>query len=166
LKGPFGYSRRRCKWKVYRGNSNTGDFTRNRVSGRNGKGLRPAEGGVNPGAGHFKWVYGFRHRRIGMSKKLYVGNLSYEVTEEDLKRNFGEVGECIAANIVRDRYSGNSRGFGFVEMATEEEAQEAMRKLNGGELSGRKIIVQEARPRKERPRNSFGRSGFGRREGF
>jgi len=101
-----------------------------------------------------------------MSKKLYVGNLSYEVTEEDLKKNFGEIGECNATNIVRDKYSGNSRGFGFVEMATEEEAKEAISKLNGAELSGRKIIVQEARPRKELPKTPFGRSGFGRREGF
>lgn len=101
-----------------------------------------------------------------MSKKLYIGNLSYEVMEEDLKKNFGEIGKCIAANIVRDKYSGNSRGFGFVEMATEEEAQEAIRKLNGGELSGRKIIVQEARPKTEPPKTPFGRSGFGRRERF
>ena len=64
-----------------------------------------------------------------MSKKLYIGNLSYEVTEEDLKKNFGEIGECIVVNIIRDKYSGNSRGFGFVEMTTEEEAQEAIRKL-------------------------------------
>jgi RNA recognition motif-containing protein len=90
-----------------------------------------------------------------MSKKLYVGNLSYEVTEEDLKKNFGEAGECVAVNIIRDKYSGNSRGFGFVEMATEEEAQEAIKKLNGGELSGRKITVQEARPRKEQSRMRF-----------
>jgi len=101
-----------------------------------------------------------------MSKKLYVGNLSYDVTEEDLRKSFGEAGECTAANIVRDKYSGNSRGFGFVEMATEEEAQEAIRKLNGGELSGRKIIVQEARPRKESSKPPFGRSGFGSRERF
>ncbi len=101
-----------------------------------------------------------------MSKNLYVGNLSYGVTEEDLKKNFGEIGECIAANIVRDRYSGNSRGFGFVEMGTEEEAQEAIKRLNGGELSGRKIIVQEARPRKERRKPPFDRSGFRSRERF
>lgn len=101
-----------------------------------------------------------------MSKKLYVGNLSYEVTEEDLKKNFGEIGECIAANIIRDKYSGNSRGFGFVEMATEEEAQEAIGKLNGGELSGRKIIVQEARPKRDSQKPPFGRSGFRRRERF
>lgn len=101
-----------------------------------------------------------------MSKKLYVGNLAYGVTEEDLKKNFGEIGECTAANIVRDKYSGNSRGFGFVEMSTEEEAQEAIRRLNGEELSGRKIIVQEARPRREPQRTSFNRSGFRRRERY
>lgn len=101
-----------------------------------------------------------------MSKKLYVGNLSYEVTEEDLKKNFGEIGECIAANIVRDKYSGNSRGFGFVEMATEEEAQEAIGKLNGGELSGKKIVVQEARPKRDSQKPPFSRSGFRRRERF
>ncbi len=101
-----------------------------------------------------------------MSKNLYVGNLSYAVTEEDLKKNFGEIGECIAANIVKDKYSGNSRGFGFVEMATEEEAQEAIRRLHGGELSGRKIVVQEARPRKERRKPLLGRSGFRRGERF
>jgi cold-inducible RNA-binding protein len=106
------------------------------------------------------------NRRMDMSKKLYVGNLSYDVTEDDLKKSFGEIGECIAANIVRDKYSGNSRGFGFVEMATEEEAQEAIRKLNGGELSGRKIIVQKARPRREFQGTPFGRSGFGSRERF
>jgi cold-inducible RNA-binding protein len=109
---------------------------------------------------------GAMNGRVKMSKKLYVGNLPYGLTEEDLKKSFGEIGECIAANIVRDRYSGNSRGFGFVEMASEEEAQEAIKKLNGGELSGRKIIVQEARPRKEYPKTSFGRSGFGRRERY
>ncbi|NIS61067.1 MAG: RNA-binding protein [Proteobacteria bacterium] len=101
-----------------------------------------------------------------MSKNLYVGNLSYEVTEEDLKKNFGEIGECVAVNIVRDKYSGNSRGFGFVEMGTEEAAQEAIKRLNGGELSGRKIVVQEARPRKERRKPPFDRSGFRRGERF
>ena len=101
-----------------------------------------------------------------MSTKLYVGNLSYEVTEDDLKKSFGEIGECVTVNIVRDKYSGNSRGFGFVEMATEEEAQEAIKKLNGGELSGREIIVQKARPRREPQRTPFRGSGFGSGERF
>ncbi len=64
-----------------------------------------------------------------MSKKLYVGNLAYAVTEEDLIETFGTIGDCTSANLVRDQYSGTSRGFGFVEMATEEVAQEAIKVL-------------------------------------
>jgi cold-inducible RNA-binding protein len=101
-----------------------------------------------------------------MPKKLYVGNLPYEVKEEDLTKNFGEIGECIAVNIVKDKYSGSSRGFGFVEMGTEEEAQEAIRQLNGKELFGRKIVVQEARPKKDIRKTPFGGSGFGRGERY
>jgi cold-inducible RNA-binding protein len=98
-----------------------------------------------------------------MSKKLYVANLAYEVTEEDLREKFIEIGEVISANIVKDRYSGNSRGFGFVEMGSEENAQEAIKKLNGAELAGRKIVVQEAKPRRESSHRS---SGFRRRGRF
>ncbi len=101
-----------------------------------------------------------------MSKKLYVGNLHYEVTEEDLSKSFGKIGECSSVNIVRDRYSGISRGFGFVEMATDEEAKEAIRELNELELHGRKIVVQEARSRGERKKTSSGRTGFRRKERF
>jgi len=101
-----------------------------------------------------------------MPKNLYIGNLAYEVTEEDLKRNFGEVGEVISANIVKDKYTGTSRGFGFVEMSNEEDAQEAIKKLNGAELAGRKIVVQEARPKREQRRNSSRDSGFRRRGRF
>lgn len=101
-----------------------------------------------------------------MAKKLYVGNLAYEVTEEDLQKSFGGIGECVSANIVRDQYSGNSRGFGFVEMANEDEAEEAIRQLSGLELHGRKIIVQEARPRREGRKGRFGRGGFGRGDRF
>jgi len=101
-----------------------------------------------------------------MSKNLYIGNLAYEVTEEDLKRNFGEVGGVISANIVKDKYTGISRGFGFVEMTNEEDAQEAIKKLNGAELAGRKIVVQEARPKREQSRTSSGGSGFRRRGRF
>ena len=92
--------------------------------------------------------------------------MAYGVTEEDLTNSFGKVGDCISANIVRDQYSGNSRGFGFVEMATDEEAQEAITKLNDLELHGRKIIVQEARPRREGKRTPGGRPGFRRGERF
>jgi RNA recognition motif-containing protein len=108
----------------------------------------------------------FTERRTEMAKKLYVGNLAYGVTEEDLTTNFGTVGECISANIVRDQYSGASRGFGFVEMATEEEAQEAIKRLNDLELQGRKIVVQEARPKRDTRKGSFGRSGSGRRDRY
>ena len=101
-----------------------------------------------------------------MPRKLYVGNLAYGVTEEDLTKSFAEVGECVSVKIVRDQYSDASRGFGFVEMAADEEAQEAIKKLNGLELSGRKIVVQEARPRREGRKSSFGRPGFGRRERY
>ena len=94
--------------------------------------------------------------------RIYVGNLSYEVGEADLREEFQAYGEVESVTIIKDRGTERPKGFGFVEMASEEEAQEAIRKLNGEELSGRKIIVQEARPRKESPRTSFGRSGFRR----
>ncbi len=101
-----------------------------------------------------------------MSKKLYVGNLAYGVTEEDLTKSFEQVGECISAKIVRDQYSDASRGFGFVEMGTEEAAQEAIKKLNDLELHGRKIVVQEARPRGDGRKTRFGRPGPRRGERY
>ena len=80
------------------------------------------------------------------STKLYVGNLNYRTTEEKLKEVFGQFGEVASANVLQ------GRGFGFVEMATGEGADEARAKLNGTDLEGRKIIVNEARPRNDRPR--------------
>jgi cold-inducible RNA-binding protein len=80
-----------------------------------------------------------------MFKKLYIGDLDYELTERVLKGNFRNIGEVTLANIVIDRYSGNSRGFGFVEISSEEDAQEAIKKLNGTQLALRKIMVQTAR---------------------
>jgi cold-inducible RNA-binding protein len=108
-----------------------------------------------------------------MAKNLYVGNLSSEVTQEDLKENFKEVGEVVSAVVIKDKFSGESKGFGFVEMATEKEAQDAIQKFNGGELCGKKIVVSEARPRPDqrgggRPggrRGGGGRSGGGRSGG-
>ena len=85
-----------------------------------------------------------------MRNKIYVGNLSPDVTEDDLKYNFGELGTCISAKIIKDKHSGFSKGFAFVEMATEKEAQEAVRKCKGVELDGRKLIVREARPKKRK----------------
>jgi RNA recognition motif-containing protein len=101
-----------------------------------------------------------------MNKNLYIGNLSMKVTEEDLKANFSEVGKVVSVNIIKDRYTGLSRGFGFVEMETEEAAQEAIRRFNGGQLLGNTITVSEARAKKDQrgPRREGGRGG-GFREG-
>jgi len=82
-----------------------------------------------------------------MNKNLYVGNLSYKITDEDLKINFSEAGEVVSASIIKDKFSGQSRGFGFVEMKTEEGAAEAIKKFNGGTLDGKAITVNEARPK-------------------
>lgn len=96
-----------------------------------------------------------------MAKNLYVGNLSPEVTQNDLMVNFKEVGDVVSAVVIKDKFSGESKGFGFVEMGTEKEAQDAIQKFNGGELCGKKIVVSEARPR---PDQRGGRTG-GRRPG-
>jgi RNA recognition motif-containing protein len=94
--------------------------------------------------------------------KIYVGSLSYKATEEDLKKEFEGFGQVESVNIIKDRYSGESRGFGFVEMLNKDEAQSAIEGLNGRELKGRKISVNEARPRSEGYRGG-GRRGGGRR---
>jgi RNA recognition motif-containing protein len=94
--------------------------------------------------------------------KIYVGSLSYKATEEDLKKEFEGFGQVESVNIIKDRYSGESRGFGFVEMPNKDEAQSAIEGLNGRELKGRKISVNEARPRSEGYRGG-GRRGGGRR---
>jgi cold-inducible RNA-binding protein len=103
-----------------------------------------------------------------VAKKLYVGNLSYDTTEDALLKAFAEVGEVESVSVVTDRMSGRSRGFGFVEMATEEAASEAIGRLNGQMLDGREISVAEARPprsRDDRPRGGGrGRRGDDRRD--
>jgi RNA recognition motif-containing protein len=91
-----------------------------------------------------------------MAKKLYVGNLSYDTTEEMLRTAFAEVGEVESATVITDRGSGRSKGFGFVEMTTEEAAAEAISRLNGQMLDGREMNVAEARPRDDRPRGGGG----------
>ncbi|MDI9569526.1 MAG: RNA-binding protein [Pseudomonadota bacterium] len=100
-----------------------------------------------------------------MAKKLYIGNLAEGVTEDDLMANFSEIGKVVSLAIIRDRITGLSRGFGFVEMATETQAREAIRAFNGGELLGRTIRVDEAKPKGdqgERPRGTGrGPGGFG-----
>jgi len=85
-----------------------------------------------------------------MNKKLYVGNLSYETTGDELQKLFVEVGPVVSADVVADRASGRSKGFGFVEMETEQAAQQAVERLNNYELNQRAITVSEARPPRER----------------
>lgn len=81
-----------------------------------------------------------------MATKLFVGNLDYTVTSDDLREAFSQAGTVADAVVISDKMSGRSRGFGFVEMSTEEEAKAAIEKLNGSDLKGRKINVNEARP--------------------
>lgn len=92
-----------------------------------------------------------------MNSKLYVGNLPYEISKEDLEKFFAQAGEVKSASIITERDDpSRSKGFGFVEMATSEEAQKAIKELNGKELGGRALIVNEARPMKERaPRDNY-----------
>jgi len=85
-----------------------------------------------------------------MAKKLYVGNLPYSMKDEDLQNLFAEAGEITSAVVINDKYSGRSKGFGFVEMANDEEADKAIEDFNGKEVEGRGIVVNEARPREER----------------
>ena len=92
---------------------------------------------------------------------IYVGSLSYEVTEEDLKEAFEAFGQVESVSIIKDKYSGQSKGFGFVEMPAKAEAQSAINDLNGKELKGRTLNVNEARPRTE-SRDGGGGYGGGR----
>jgi len=89
---------------------------------------------------------------------IYVGNLSYEITEEDLRQTFEQFGAVESVNIIRDKFSGQSKGFGFVEMPTKAEGQSAIDGLNGKEKKGRTLKVNEARPRSDK---RGGRGGFG-----
>jgi RNA recognition motif-containing protein len=92
---------------------------------------------------------------------IYVGNLSREVTEDELRQEFEAFGQVKSVNIIKDRYSGESRGFGFVEMATNSEAQAAIKELNGKSLGERTLNVSEARPRAEGGRRPYGGGGGG-----
>ena len=94
-----------------------------------------------------------------MAKKLFVGGLSYETTENTLKETFSKAGTVESATIIVDKMSGRSKGFGFVEMSSEEEAQKAIEMFNGKEIDGRNVTVSEARPMESRPRPG----GFQRR---
>ena len=79
---------------------------------------------------------------------LYVGNLSYEMSEENLRTEFAEYGEVQSAKIITDKFTGRSRGFGFVEMNSDDEGKKAMEELNGKDVDGRQLVVNEARPRR------------------
>jgi len=98
-----------------------------------------------------------------MQKKLYVGNLPYTTTDDDLRERFGSVGTVESASVISDKFSGRSKGFGFVEMATEAEARKAIDSLNGSDMGGRNITVSEARPPRER-REDFGGGRGGDRD--
>lgn len=102
-----------------------------------------------------------------MAKKLYVGGLSYDTSEGTLKDTFAQAGAVESATIIIDKMSGRSKGFGFVEMSSDEEAAKAIEMLNGKELDGRTITVNEARPMEPRPRSGgFDRDRGGRGGGF
>ena len=96
---------------------------------------------------------------------IYVGNLSRETTEDDLRQAFEALGQVESANVIKDRFTGESRGFGFVEMPSKDEAQAAITGMNGKDLMGRALNVNEARPRTERRGGSGGRGGGGSRGG-
>jgi RNA recognition motif-containing protein len=85
---------------------------------------------------------------------IYIGNLSYSVTEDDLKAMFGEFGEVSNATLIADRYTGKSKGFGFIAMPTQSQAEEAIKSLDGKALRGRNVKVNQARPRTERPQRT------------
>jgi RNA recognition motif-containing protein len=93
---------------------------------------------------------------------IYCGNLAYAVTEDDLRTAFAEFGEVTSANVITDKFSGQSKGFGFVEMADNSEADTAIKALNDTALGGRNIRVNQAKPREERPQRGGGGGGGGR----
>jgi len=94
-----------------------------------------------------------------MSNRLYVGNLPYETSEQDLQTLFAQAGNVETVTVVRDRDTGRARGFGFVEMATDQDAQNAIGQLHDQQFGGRRLTVNEARPQAPRPRGGFGGRG-------
>ena len=91
-----------------------------------------------------------------MASKLFVGSLSWNATDQMLQDAFSQVGTVVSVAIIKDKYSGKSKGFGFVEMSSDEEAQKAVQELNGTQIDGRAITVSEARPQEPRNNNSGG----------
>lgn len=94
-----------------------------------------------------------------MAKRLYVGNLPFNITDQDLQNTFSEIGELASASVVIDRATDRSKGFGFVEYVNDADADKAIEKFNGQDMGGRALTVNEARPREERPRGNFGGGG-------
>jgi len=94
-----------------------------------------------------------------MGTRLYVGNLSFNTTENELASHIGQHGDIVSCNIITDKFSGRSRGFGFVEVASDDAAQAVINAINGTEFEGRKLVVNEAHPREDR---RGGRGGFSR----
>lgn len=101
-----------------------------------------------------------------MATKLFVGGLAYAATDDELRDFFAAVGNVVSAQVIMDRETGKSKGFGFVEMETEEEAQKAVAELDGKELAGRRIAVNEARPQERRAPGGGGGFGGGNGGGF
>ena len=101
-----------------------------------------------------------------MGNKLYVGNLAYSVRDDSLTQAFAQFGTVTSAKVMMDRETGRSKGFGFVEMGSDAEAQAAINGMNGQQLQGRPLVVNEARPREERPGGFGGGGGGGGRGGY
>ena len=105
-------------------------------------------------------------KKVHMSAKLFVGNLTFTATENDLQDHFAQAGAVLSVNIMQDRTTGRSRGFGFVEMASQDDAQKAISMFHQQDFQGRPLTVNEARPREERPAGGGGyRGGGGDRRG-
>ncbi|MBS0630800.1 MAG: RNA-binding protein [Verrucomicrobia bacterium] len=100
------------------------------------------------------------------NSKLYVGNLSFKTTEDELRSAFGQFGSVTDVYVAMDKMTGRPRGFAFVTMGTEDEAKQAAEKMNGTDLGGRQLTVNEARPKEERPGGGFGGGGGGGGRGF
>lgn len=109
--------------------------------------------------GWFTFLEEIHTHRI-MANRLYVGGLPYESTEDQIRDAFAQAGTVVSANVIMDRMTGRSKGFGFVEMSTNEEAQAAIDMWNGKDFGGRRLTVNEARPMEERPRGNNGGGGY------
>lgn len=99
-----------------------------------------------------------------MAVKLYIGNLSFNTTEGDLQEYFAKMGTVVSCNVIMDKYTNKSRGFAFVEMSSQEEANKAIAEYNGKDFQGRALKVNEAKPREDKPRGFGGGPGGGRRD--